>query len=195
MAYARTFANSDGRYSSRLRRLALAVALFSASLAPCQPAMPDYQIKAAFLYHFTQFIEWPREEANEPFVICVTGDKALRRSVEDLTRGKSVNARSILVKEIKEPDEAHSCHLVFLTSSFNRRLTRYLAAVHALDVLTVGEPPGFLDQGGMIELFLEDNRIRFDINEQALRDAHLRASSRLLRLARRVETGRAGGAP
>jgi hypothetical protein len=195
MAHVRTSANPHFRSSAGLRRLALGIAILSSPLAPCQPAMPDYQIKAAFLYHFTQFIEWPTGEANEPLVICVAGDNALRRSVGELTRGKVVGSRAIEVREIKEPEETHTCHLMFLTSALNPKLPRYLAAVRALDVLTVGEPPGFLDRGGMIELFLEDNRIRFDINEQALRDAHLRASSRLLRLARRIEPARAGGAP
>ena len=157
--------------------------------------MPDYQIKAAFLYHFAQFVEWPAEDASELFVICVAGDLPLRTSLEELTRGKSVGSRSIQVKQIKGPEDARSCHLMFLSASLNPKATRYLAAVHALDVLTVGEPPGFRDRGGMIELFLEDNRIRFDISQQALEDAHLRASSRLLRLARRIEPARAGGTP
>ncbi len=178
--------------------LAMGFAVFAvlgSSLATCQPTLPDYQIKAAFLYHFAQFVEWPTEEANDPLVICVAGDSTLRSSIQELTRGKFIGARAIQVKQIKGPEETHSCHMMFLSSSLNPKATRYISSVHALDVLTIGEQPGFRDQGGMIELFLEDNRIRFDINEQALQDAHLRASSRLLRLARRVEPGRAGGTP
>jgi len=156
--------------------------------------MPDYQIKAAFLYHFTQFIEWPAEGAAGLFVICLAGDQALSNPLDELTRGKHVGTRSIQVKQIKQPEEARGCQVMFLSSSLKTKAPSYLAAVHAMDVLTVGEHTGFRGQGGMIELFLEDNRFRFDINEQALRDAHLRASSRLLRLARRTEPTRPGGA-
>jgi hypothetical protein len=177
------------------RGIVLGAVVLGASYAFCQPAMPDYQIKAAFLYHFTQFVEWPAEVTSGSFVICVAGDAALRSSLESLSRGKSVGSRPIQVKPITAPEQAHMCHLVFLSSSLNMKAPRYLAAVHALDVLTVGEPPGFRERGGMIELFLEDSRIRFDVNEQALREAHLRASSRLLRLARRIDPAASGGTP
>jgi hypothetical protein len=168
--------------------------VFYSSLGLCQ-AVPDYQIKAAMLYHFTQFIEWPPEKPDGVFVICVAGDTAVRTSLEELIRGKFVGSRSIQVKQIKEAREIHACHEVFLSSSLSAKTPLYLAGAHELDVLTVGEQPGFRDQGGMIELFLDDNRIHFDINEQALRDGHLRASSHLLRLARRAEPIRSGGAP
>lgn len=183
------------RYQEALRRLALVWVVLCATVATSQTALPDYEIKAAFLYHFTQFIEWPSQNTDRLFVICVAGDPALSASLDELIRGKYVGERAIRVKQIKQPGDTHACHLVFLGSSLNAKAPTYLAAVHALEVLTVGEEPGFRDHGGMIELFQQDNRMRFDINEQALRGAHLRASSRLLRLARRVEPARPIGAP
>jgi hypothetical protein len=175
------------------RTLALGAAILYPALAPCQPALPDYQIKAGFLYHFTQFIEWP-SSGDDLFAICVAGDKAVRASLQELARGKLVGSRPIRVRQIAEPGEASGCHIVFIGASIGANRQRFIAAVHNLSILTVGEQPGFQDQGGMIELFLDDNHIRFDINEQAIRDARLRASSRLLRLARRVEPARPGGA-
>jgi hypothetical protein len=192
MAAMPSLRKQNSRCLETLRGVALGCAVLWSSAAPCQATLPDYQIKAAFLYHFTQFIEWP-SSGDDLFAICVAGDRALRGALEELTRGKLVGTQPIRVRQITDPGEAHACHVVFIGVSGDAKRQQFLAGVHDLDVLTVGEEPGFRAQGGMIELFLEDNRIRFDINEQALREAHLRASSKLLRLARRLEQAHAGG--
>ena len=193
MAGGRKSRSPDSRSRCTWQGLALAFALLYSASALCQTAIADYQIKAAFLYHFTQFIEWP-PTTEDLFAICVAGDKAVLASLEELTRGKLVSKQPIRIRQISDPGEAPACHIVFIGVSANARRQQFIDAVHKLGVLTVGEQPGFQSQGGMIELFLDDNHIRFDINEPVLREAHLRASSRLLRLARRVEPIRPGGA-
>lgn len=169
-------------------RVSFAAAILGSAVTPAQTALPDYQVKAAYLYHFTQFIEWPLPTDNSPFLLCVVKDGAISAALEQLTRGKTIGSHPLKVDKLNAAAEIRACRVLFVPVSETARTQEYLQAVAESGVLTVGDHPEFRRSGGMIELFLEDQHIAFRLNIQAMQRAHLIASSRLLRLARQTET-------
>jgi hypothetical protein len=151
----------------------------------------EYEVKAAFLYNFAKFVEWPDEAfaaADAPFVFCIVGsnpftDDSLTRVISDRT----AHGRKISVREVREP--AAGCHLVFIAEAENERVARLLQTVQATQgppILTVGESEAFAESNGMIRLVVEEGGVRFDINAAAAERGGLKFSSQLLKLARRV---------
>jgi hypothetical protein len=180
-------------------RTALAVALlvlagFRAEEARAAQSA-EREIKAAFLYNFAKFVEWPPgafPEPASPVTLCVLGDDALGASLETVVKGETLNDRRLVVRRLRDPQEARDCHVLFVSPA-ERRISQVLVALRGAGVLTVGDGNDFLDQGGMIRLFLEQNRVRFDIDLDAAERSHLKLSSKLLRLARTVNPQRREG--
>jgi hypothetical protein len=179
------------------RRLAAALVCFlafilsSAPLVRAQEAGPsEYQVKAAFLFNFAKFVEWPTQtlaQAGSPFIIGVIGENPFDGDLEQTVKGKSVNGHPFEVKQIKALSELKGCHILFISKSERGRLPEILNAISTSNVLTVSEMDRFLQSGGMINFVREGNKIRFEINDDAARQAGLRISSKLLNLARRTE--------
>ena len=145
----------------------------------------EYEVKAAYLLNFTKFVEWPRTQddpAAETFSICILGDDPFGGTLDQLVRNEAVNGRPIAVRRIRRLEE--SCEVLFVSRS-ERDVFRVLSRV-TKGVLTVGEEPGFLRDGGMINLLVEDRRVRFDVNLEKAESSSLRISSRLLGVARSV---------
>jgi hypothetical protein len=161
-----------------------------------QSQADEYRVKAAFLFHFAQLVEWPTEipgDPNRPFNICTLGEDSFRGELEDTVGGKSIGTRTVQVRHFKQPQEALGCQILFIGSSEDKRLSTILAEIDSNPVMTVGEADDFVEQGGIIRFFLEDNKIRFDINLKPADKAGLKISSRLLLLAKNVSGGRKGG--
>jgi predicted transcriptional regulator len=175
-----------GRFG-RLRVIVLAMSILAvvASVARADSAK-EYQIKAAFLYNFTKFVEWPparfAEEA-EAIEIGVLGPVAFRRELEKVVHGRKVNGRNVVVRPIGSPSEAQGCHLVFVASVEEHRLIESLRVLENAGVLTVGESDAFGTRGGMINFVREADKIRFAINQKSAERAGLKLSSQLLKLA------------
>ena len=171
--------------------LALLLAFASSSLG--QEGQPsEYQVKAAFLYKFTRFIEWPEaafSRTNSPFVVGIIGENPFGQELERAVKNKEVNGHGFIVKEIKTLAEAKACHVLFISQSERRRLPEIIGAVATLPVLTVSETDRFLALGGIINFLVEENKVRFEISDVAARRAGLKISSKLLYLARRPERG------
>jgi hypothetical protein len=149
-------------------------------------------IKAAFLYNFTRFVEWPAAAAagaDGRFHVCVAAEPAFVAHIETMLKGEDVNGRPVSLAVPDPPDPARSCHLVYLGAAHAQRAARLVAALRRAPVLTVGEGAAFVEKGGMIAFILEDNRVKFDINKAAVDQAGLSVSSKLLRVARHVQTG------
>ena len=170
------------------RRLVLASAL----LALCGPSgvrgqdvSTEYRVKAAFLYNFVKFVEWPPEAAAGPLEICVAGQNPFGTVLADIVRDENVGGRPIRARVILEPDK--SCDVVFVPRRANT--SAYLGAARGAPVLTVGETTAFTTQGGLVRFFLDGSNVRFEINRAAAERAGLRISSRLLQLARIVPDG------
>ena len=147
----------------------------------------ETEVKAAFLYNFTKFIEWPGgTPSTEPLRLCVVSDDALRRSLDKTVAGESVNGRPLQSMSPRTPEEARTCAMLFIGTSEAAREARLLSAVRDAPVLTVSDVANFAQRGGGIEFVRENNRLRFDVNLPGAERGGIKVSSRLLRVARRV---------
>lgn len=176
------------------RRGAAAIVFAVLALAPA-PVLAagrpsEQEVKAAFLYHFAQYVEWPEtafESSRSPFVLGVVGDDGFLPAISSAVADKSVAGRRIVVKAMRAPAEIRECHMVFVTPSQASRLPAVLGDLGALPVFTVGDMPGFAAAGGAIGFVIEDGKVGFQINPGAARRAGLKISSKLLRLAEIVD--------
>lgn len=157
------------------------------ALAADAPVSKEYQIKAAFLYNFTKFVEWPPArfaDATSPIVLGLLGPTPLEGELEKIVAGRKVNGREIIIRMIKTSDEAKAAHVVFLGNSQETPSgAARLSDDRAAGVLTVGETAGFSERGGMIGFVLEGDKVRFEINLVAAERAGLRLNAQLLKLA------------
>jgi hypothetical protein len=147
----------------------------------------EYEVKAAFIFNFAKFVEWPQgafADTRSPFCIGVLGDGASSADLDRTVRGKTLNNRSVTVKRCRALDEARKCHVVFIEASEKRRLQEICSSLDTAAVLTVGETEGFIQSGGMISFFREGNKLRFEINNEAAKHAGLKVNSKLLSLAK-----------
>jgi hypothetical protein len=155
----------------------------------------ERELKAAFLYNFAKFVDWPPAafpDRSTPVTLCTLGDDAVGASLAAVVKGETLNDRRLVVRRLRDPQEARDCHVLFVSPA-EKRVAQVLASLREAGVLTVGDGNDFLDQGGMIRLFLEQSRVRFDINLDAAERSHLTLSSKLLRLARAVNPQRREG--
>ena len=172
--------------------LLLAVAFAIAPIAgpgAARAAGPsEYEVKAAFLYNFTKFVEWPPPafaEGNGALRLCVLGDDPFGRSLNAAVgEGEEVEGHKLIVMRADTLARAGGCQVLFVSRSERERLPQILAPLKSSPVLTVGDTKGFLDQGGIVNFILEGSKVRFEINPAAAEQAGLKISSKLLRLAR-----------
>jgi hypothetical protein len=175
----------------------LAILLVAGALRPQEPPTVEYQVKAAFLYNFAKFIEWPPEafpNEKSPITFCVHGFDPFGTTLDEAIRGKSVNNRQFLARRTTEYPELKSCQLVFVSEKQDKHLGEILSSVKGVSVLLVGESAEFAERGGTVQFFLENNKLRFAVNVDAAKRARLQISSKLLALAKIVsDTGHAKG--
>ena len=162
--------------------------LLSVMLARAQTAPSAInQVKAVFLYNFTQFVTWPPEAfagSNSPFVIGVLGTNPFGAYLEKVVEGETVSGRSIVIRYYTEAAAVQNCHLLFINKE-NPRETLTELAGNA--ILTVGDRESFIRSGGMISFYLDKNKIRFYINTKKAKAVNINISSKLLRLANVIE--------
>lgn len=168
--------------------LALILAAVPAGAQPLALSAQVYQVKAAFLYNFVRFVEWPAHngDAKAPIVIVVFGRDPFGPALDQAVWGKTINGRPLHVRRTRQASDVLPCHLVFVSAQERRRTPDLAKALEGAGVLTVGEAEDFLEQGGAVRFVMEDNRVRFVINLEAVRHSGLQISSRLLSLARVV---------
>jgi hypothetical protein len=178
------------RHKRSITTLAILLAMLSATTRlPAQTAKGEYEVKAAFLLHFAQFVEWPPDsfkDATSPFTYCTIGDDPFHGALEQIVQGKNVGNRPLIVQHLKPRDDFAGCHILFIASEDKRRLAEALASAAGHPVLTVGESEHFARDGGIIGFLLENNKVRFDVNVQSAARGKLKISSRLLLLAKTV---------
>lgn len=170
--------------------LALVGLLAGPAVAAGDVSAGEYQIKAAYLHHFAQFVEWPQSTlpAGAPIVIGLIGRDPFGRAIDDVIAGKRANGHPLVVRRLRWNDSLSTCHVLFVSSSELEHLGAILAATRGFSVLTVSDVDGFAIRGGMIELTTVQNRIDFDINTGAAGEAHLKISSKLLQIARAIRS-------
>ncbi len=177
---------------------AVLIALATASETPTHGAGPEtreYDLKAAFLFNFAQFVEWPDSafpEAGTPISICILGEDPLGKSLDTILEGEKVRDRSLVAQRYRTIEQVDRCHMLFIGASEEARLDAILTRLRGRSILTIGETEAFSAHAGMIRFALVDNRVRLRINLEAARAAGLTISSKLLRLA---EIESSGGTP
>jgi hypothetical protein len=150
-----------------------------------QPSL-EYDVKAAFVLNFVRYVEWPPADRQPPLRICVLGENPFGDRLTAVVAGEQWQGGPIEVHVVPDVRRAERCHLIYVPESATSRFRPAAALLADRAVLTVGEHEQFLASGGIMRLFLEDNRVRFSVNQQSADRAGLQISSRLLRLARAV---------
>lgn len=169
-----------------LLSLIISLALvFSHSGAHAQEITPsEYQVKAAFLYNFLNFVEWPAGKSSEDdpkISVCILGEDPFGPSLDALD-GLMVGDKMVAVKRIRNLKGIRNCHSVFISDSEKGDLQEIFHFVEDFAVLTIGDAEGFAEAGGMIGFVTEESKVRFHINIEAAKQSRLKISSKLLRV-------------
>lgn len=195
----------DQRHSTEARRLgrihrsdglwrALLAILCLGAAGRVRAAPTEYEVKAAFLYHFAQFADWPVRSfagANAPLVIGIIGEDPFGPSLDAFVKGEDVSGHSLAIKRLADDGEISGCHILFISRSEQKHIPALLKELRGRPVLTVSEVDNFGELGGIIHFIIEQGTVRFEINPAAAERAGLRINSKLLRIARIVnDTGR-----
>jgi hypothetical protein len=179
----------------RGRALAASAVLFMAGVcgrpvAGSGSVALEYEVKAAFLFRFAQFVEWPADTfkgAGAPFTYCTIGDDPFRGALERTLNGKTIGQRPLRVEHLNGAGRVEECQVLFVGGSGERKhVEEMLAGTGTLPILTVGEGDRFAENGGTIGFCTEDNKIRFEVNLDAAGKAGLKISAKLLALAKTV---------
>lgn len=166
--------------------LLLPLAVFAAATAQAQTSPTESEVKAAFVYNFLRFAEWPATVSpRDTITVCVSGGEALTAALSTI-EGRQVHGKPIVLKRNARPDDVSACHALVTTDGDVLRSAELLRATRNLPVLTIGDAAGFAAAGGCIELVIADKRVQFEVNVDAVNRAGLRLSSQLLRLDRRL---------
>jgi hypothetical protein len=180
---------ATGRTGARRARAWVLVVLAAAcgGVARSAPGVPEVELKAAFLFHFTQYVVWSERDfpgPNAPFVIGIFGPDPIDAALRPMVRGERVGGHPLEVRHLTRPDEATGCNMIYVPDGSEEAFRS--ARTGTEPVLTVGESDRFLATGGMIEFFSDHSHVRLRINLEAARASSLKISSKLLRVAQVV---------
>jgi len=148
----------------------------------------DYDVKAAYLYNFGRFVEWPQSVTSNSdlFTVCVLGQDPFGPALDATLAGEAIGGKRAAAKRISTPQEAATCQILFMSSTEESRLGEILETLRKEAVLTVSDMPKFSQRGGMIQFVLEGKKVRFEVNLSAVQQAGLSLSSELLKVATAV---------
>lgn len=161
------------------------------SVNACGQAIDEYQVKAAFLYNFAKFVAWPSQafkSPQDPMLVCVLGHNPFGSALEDVIRGKSIEGRAFVFRQVSDAEQASACQILFVSSLEGKHFRSLWGSLKPAGILTVGETQGFAAEGGVINFKLDDGRVRFEINIDSAEHQQLHISSKLLSLAQIVKT-------
>ena len=167
--------------------LALGIALLFLAPGPSSAqTTSEYQVKAAYIYNFAKFVEWPAQDfasPTAPIRLCLLNDQSFESDLNQIVKGKKISGRPITVAPVQNGEQSRSCHILFINSSHNSEAQRIIEVLRNTSVLTVGESPGFVEEGGIINFVLQDDHVHFQVNHRAADQGGLHISSRLLSVA------------
>ena len=148
----------------------------------------ESSLKAAFIYNFAKFTEWPPDvlPAAGSFTACVLGDSPLREALERAVKGRQFSGRSVVVSEVQLDGTLRSCHLLYVAEVYSARAPAIVVALGNAPVLAISDLEDFTQVGGTVQLFVQNGRMRFDLNLAAARRGRLVLSSKLIVLAAHV---------
>ena len=168
------------------RYLILCLLLCRALSLPSQPSTtPEYQLKAVFLYNFTQFVDWPNgtfASDGSPMVIGILGKDPFGSYLQETISGEKVNGHPLVIEHYNTVEEIKDCHILFINLPDAKKTEKAITELKGKNILTVGEAPDFLKQGGMIRFLNQKGKINLQVNLETTKEASLVISSKLLRL-------------
>lgn len=188
---------------SAIRRafLLIATAVALVSIPPLASVaiggMNEYDVKAAYLANLGRFVIWPTKGKNDPapsFPICILGVDPFGRTLDRAVDGQQIDGGPVIARRISMPEQAAGCRVLFIGESESDSLDAALAALSHVPILTVSDMPRFIERGGMVGFVVEDSRVRFQVNLDAVKAAGFALSSQLIKLATLVKTNGASGA-
>jgi hypothetical protein len=155
------------------------------ALPACAQQVDEQQVKAAFLYNFAKFVEWPEavRRGGDPIRLCVFNDDSFQKVLEDTINGKTAEGAKLSVTGVKDAKQLAACQILFVNASGAKRFKAVEAGANLASVLTVGEGRGSGGGTGIINFYVEEGRLRFQVNVTAADRAGLKISSRLLGVA------------
>jgi hypothetical protein len=169
------------------RLLVISVVLTQTTARTLWPqSSAEYEVKAAFLYKFASFVEWPEKVGHAPLGICVVGLDPFGSALERVVEGKTIAGREFAVLRLRTWRAGAPCHILFIGASEKNRLRSLLGSLRQDNILTVGDVPGFCESGGAVNLNVVESRVKLEINVDAAARSGLQVSSKLLSLARIV---------
>ncbi len=149
--------------------------------------LSDSQVKAVFLYNLAQFTDWPADRFSSPqapLVLCVVGDDRILFEFERMIAGRSINGRELRFRKYSRGQDARDCQILFFGAAGRKELPALLQNVRGASVLTVSDADDFTETGGAVRVLIVEQHVRFEINQEAVTQAHLKISSKLLSLTR-----------
>ena len=181
----------------KMRSLVFNLLLFILSLSAfdlghAQEQSKEYQLKAAFLYNFAQFVKWPSDSftaSDAPFYIGILGDDPFGAALEETIQGETVDNHKLRVVRGRSFEDLKNCQMIFVCRSEEGRVSEILSQLGTKPILTVSEVESFARNGGDIDFYLSGGKVRFEINPQSAQRAGLRISSQLLSLGKIVTGG------
>lgn len=155
-------------------------------LSAQSPSASEYQLKAAFIYNFTRFVDWPApasSRTNAPFVISVLNEDRLADKIVELVKGEQLNGRPIVVRRLDNRSEIANCNILYVSVRDASDIKNQLSTINRRGILTVSDNPNFARWGGLVRFFKEDNKLRMQINIDEARAARFNMSSKLLSIS------------
>lgn len=172
------------RHLARAGRAAVAGLLLTSSAASAQD-VTEPALKAAFIYNFAKFTEWPADAAaaKDPFVLCVVGDAAVGEALERAVKARALGGQSLSVSSMTADQLPPKCRLIYISGVTASRTAQLLTGLRDVPVLTISDLDGFTALGGIATFFFQHGQLRFTVNQASAARAHLHISSKLLTLA------------
>ena len=171
---------------SALACLLIALALIHPSSGQQRPAYAEDQLKAAYIFNFVKFASWPESNfatPESPVVIGILGQDRFGPLIDELVKGELIKGHPIRIERFETPQDVKPCHVLYVDRSLDDDLDELFVALRGKDVLTISDINDFTAEGGMIKLFLDDSKMKFQVNANAVKATKIVLSSRLLRLA------------
>jgi hypothetical protein len=169
-----------------LATVARAVVPLGTEAGGAESPLPEYQVKAACLYNFAKFVDWPPRafaDQKSPIVFGVLGENPFGNTLEGIIKNKTINGRTLMIKRSRRAEDLKDCHILFISHSEEARQAQILKSLEGLSILTVGDTEEFLANGGIINFKMQNNKVRFEVNKVTAERAALKISSELLDLA------------
>ncbi len=166
----------------------LLLLIFISGIASAQ--IKEYTLKTVFIEKFTRFVEWPAESemdnTSKPFIFGVIGENSFKSTFNEIFSTKNIRNKKVEIRSISNLSEISQCNLLFISSVTKKRLASILSFTKDKPILTISDSKGFAEAGVLLNFYILNNKIRFEINERATRESGLNFSYLLLQIAKNV---------